>query len=277
MKLTVITVFIIIIVLCAAISIADDTVKGYLAVPLAGNIVLLSPRAPTQLFLFYSNVLDKGVAEQIRKVASGLRIYSPSVDPAGFALSEKLETIKREAKRLSINEEDWISYLQVADSALGSIQSLLQRIRELSLQSADIIYTVETRAIIQDEIHGLVQEIDRVSSQTEFNRRLVIPDMSANDLGVDRVNVVHDLWNSVAYVDEALLRITRKRALIGAQQSRAYMKIDELHYFFFNILSSQSKICDADILWETAVLDKNFIVFRVNLHMIDELLESYSH
>ncbi len=270
-------IFMVVILFTSASSIAEDVAIGYLAVPLEGNILLFSPRINTQLFMFYSYILDEGVSEQIRKIASGLRIYSPSVDPAGFALSEKLESIKREAKRLSINEEDWMSFLQVADGALGSIHSLIQRTRELCIQATGIIYTEETRTIIQDEIHGLIQEIDRVSRHAEFNRRPVIPDMGTRALGIDRVNVVDDLWNSVAYVDEAIIRITRKRALIGAEQSRAYMKIDGLHHYFFNILSSQSKIRDADIFWETAVLDRNFIIFQVNLHIMDGLLEPYSH
>jgi len=261
------------IILLSIASAADaESPNGYLAIPVNGNVVIFSPGSTSSILLFYSHILEASVEEQIRKVTTGLRIYSPHVDPAGFAVSEKLESIAREAKRLSMNEENWMNFLLVADGALESMQSVLQRIRELAIQAANGIYTDEIRDIIQGEINLLIQEIDRISKHTEFNTRPVIPDVSSAAIGIDRVDVVNDLWNSINYVDDALSLINKKRSLIGAKENRAYIKIDGLDHYFFNILMSQSRIRDADIFWESAVMNKNFIVLEINFKIMNAIL-----
>ncbi|MBA7702794.1 hypothetical protein ES703_111568 [subsurface metagenome] len=250
MNRIVITCLALIILLSMANAINAESRNGYLAIPMDGNVIIFSPSSTPSILLFNSHILDAGVAEQIRKLASGLRIHSPHVDPAGFTVSEKLESIAREAKRLSINEGNRTSFLRVADGALESIQSVLQRMRELVIQAASGIYTDDIRDIIQGEINLLIQEIDRISMHTEFNTHPVIPDMSSAAIGIDCVDVVNDLWNSASYVDEALHLINKKRALIGAEENRSYIKIDGLNYYFFNIMMSQSRIRDADIFCE---------------------------
>ena len=272
MKTISIIFFALILFLGTAGAFCADPGNGYLTIPLDGNIVIFSPGSTSTTILLSASIFEAGVTEQIRKLASGLRIYSPHVDPAGFAVSEKLESIAREAKRLSINEEDRVSFLKVADNALGSIQSVLQRIRELAIKASGGIYTEDIREIIQSEINLLIQEIDRISRNTEFNTLAVIPDVSAASIGIDRVDVVNDLWNSIYYVDQALSKINRKRALKGAEENRAYIRIEGLNHYFFNILTSQSLIRDADIAWESAVMDKNFIMLKMNMNILDKIL-----
>jgi flagellin len=272
MKMIVITCFTFILLLYTANAIDVESATGYLAVPIDGNVIIFYHSSTSSLLLYSTHVLDASVAEQIRKLSSGLRIHSPHVDPAGFAFSEKLESISRETKRLSVNEEDWTSFLRVADGALGSIQSVLQRIRELVIKTANGIYTNEIRDIIQGEINLLIQEIDRISKHTEFNTRPVIPDISSTSIGIDRVDVVNDLWNSAGYVDHALGQITKKRALTGAAENRAYIKIDGLNYYFLNTFISQSRVRNADIFWESAVMNENFVMLEVNFTIMNAIL-----
>ena len=107
----------------------------------------------------------------MQKLSSGYRIKKAADDSAGLAISNKMRTQIRALDRSAQNAEDGVSIIESADGALAEIHSVLQRVRELCVQNANDTYTLEDRKTSQEEIDQLMDEIDRISSTTEFNGR----------------------------------------------------------------------------------------------------------
>lgn len=107
----------------------------------------------------------------MQKLSSGYKITKAADDSAGLAISNKMRTQIRALDRSAQNAEDGVSIIESADGALSEIHSVLQRVRELCVQSANDTYTLDDRATAQKEIDQLMDEIDRISSTTEFNGR----------------------------------------------------------------------------------------------------------
>ncbi|MBV9120807.1 MAG: flagellin, partial [Chloroflexi bacterium] len=112
--------------------------------------------------------------KSIERLSSGLRINSAADDPAGLAVSQTLTSQVNGFDQAQRNIQDGISMTQVADGALNSTESALQRMRTLAVQAATDSLTNTDRANIQSEVNQLVQEIDRISSQTEFNTKKLL-------------------------------------------------------------------------------------------------------
>src|SRR5581483_413786 len=110
----------------------------------------------------------------VAKLSSGLRINSAADDAAGLAISEKLKTQINGFDQGSRNAQDAISMVQTGEGALNTTQSILQRMRELAVQAANDTYTNSDRSNIQAEINQLVQEIDRIAQQTDFNTKKLL-------------------------------------------------------------------------------------------------------
>ncbi|MCA1980893.1 MAG: flagellin, partial [Calditerrivibrio sp.] len=122
----------------------------------------------------FVGVSNSNLAKSLEKLSSGLRINHASDDASGLAISEKLRGQISGLKRASMNAQDGISMLQTAEGAMGEVQSILQRMRELSVQASNGIYTTNDRKYIQDEVDQLKAEINRISSSTEFNTKKLL-------------------------------------------------------------------------------------------------------
>ena len=109
------------------------------------------------------------LATSLQRLSSGLRINSAKDDAAGLAISERFSTQIRGLNQAARNANDGISLSQTAEGAYGEIANNLQRIRELSVQSANATNSSTDRAALQSEVTQLLQEIDRVANQTSFN------------------------------------------------------------------------------------------------------------
>ncbi|MDE6616508.1 MAG: hypothetical protein K2K35_08060 [Lachnospiraceae bacterium] len=112
---------------------------------------------------------ERRVSASLEKLSSGYKITKAADDSAGLAISNKMRTQIRALNQASRNSEDGQSIVQTADGALNEVAAILQRIRELAVQNAKDTYTVDDRASSQNEIDQLLDEIDRISSTTEFN------------------------------------------------------------------------------------------------------------
>ena len=108
-------------------------------------------------------------SKDMEKLSSGLRINRAGDDASGLAVSEKMRSQIRGLKQASDNAANGISFIQATEGYLQASQDVLQRIRELSVQSANGIYTEEDRMQIQVEVSQLVDEIDRIASHAQFN------------------------------------------------------------------------------------------------------------
>jgi flagellin len=114
------------------------------------------------------------LATSLQRLSSGLRINSAKDDAAGLAISERFTTQIRGLTQAARNANDGISLAQTAEGALGEVQSNLQRIRELSVQSANATNSASDRVALDEEVQQRLQEIERIASQTSFNGQKIL-------------------------------------------------------------------------------------------------------
>ena len=115
------------------------------------------------------NINERSFDRTIEKLSSGLRINRAADDASGMAVSEKMEAQVRGLKRATMNAQDDISFIQTAEGYVRNILSALQRLRQLSVQAANSIYTKEDRVQIDVEVSSLIEEIERISESAHFN------------------------------------------------------------------------------------------------------------
>jgi flagellin len=132
--------------------------------------------------------LDKSM----EKLASGMRINRAGDDASGLAVSEKMRSQIRGLNQASTNALNGISFIQTSEGYLQETQDILQRIRELAVQSANGIYTSEDRMQIQVEVSQLVDEIDRIASHAQFNGMNLLTGRFARESGENIVTA--SMW-----------------------------------------------------------------------------------
>jgi flagellin len=126
------------------------------------------------------------------KLASGLRITKAADDASGLAVSEKMRAQIRGLNQAQTNAENGISFIQATEGYLEESTDVLQRIRELSIQSANGIYSEEDREMIQVEVSQLVDELDRIASHAQFNGMNLLTGRFARDQGQNVVTA--SMW-----------------------------------------------------------------------------------
>ena len=150
--------------------------------------------------------------KDIEKLSSGLRINRAGDDASGLAVSEKMRSQIRGMRRAARNAEDGISFIQTTEGYLQEIQDILQRIRELAVQSSNGIYTDEDRMQMQVEISQLVDEVDRVASHAQFNGMNMLTGRFARATGENSPTA--SMWFHIgANMDQ------REKAYIGTMTS----------------------------------------------------------
>ena len=114
---------------------------------------------------------ENSLSNSIERLSTGLRINRASDDAAGMAIASKMTSQIKGLDQASRNAADGTSVLQIADGALNEVHSMLQRMRELSVQAANGTNTPDDLDAIQLEISSLTEEVDRISRDTEFNTK----------------------------------------------------------------------------------------------------------
>lgn len=117
---------------------------------------------------------ENKLAASMERLSSGLKINHAGDNPAGIAISNKMKAQIDALDQAEANANDGTSVLQIADGALNEVSSMLQRIRELSVQAANGTNSYSDRQSIQAEINQLVKEVDRISSDTEYNTKALL-------------------------------------------------------------------------------------------------------
>jgi len=221
----------------------------------------------------------------MEKLSSGLRINRAGDDAAGLAISEKMRGQIRGLDQASRNAQDSISLIQTAEGALTETHSILQRMRELSVQAANDTNVKEDRTAIKSEIDELNKEITRISSQTEFNTQklldnnfsgkqfqigankaqtisLSINGMSATTLGVNAIAVTNTTVanDAIASIDGAITKVSTERAKLGAYQNRLEHTINNLGASSENLSAAESRVRDVDMAKEMMNFSKNNIL-----------------
>lgn len=159
-------------------------------------------------------VNNLGVDRGMEKLASGLRINKAADDASGLAVSEKMRSQVRGLNQAARNVSNGISFIQTTEGYLQETQDILQRIRELAVQSANGIYTAEDRLQIQVEISQLVDEIDRLASHAQFNGMNLLTGRFAKTNGENAVTA--SMWLQVgANMDQ------REQLFIGTMTAKS--------------------------------------------------------
>ncbi|MDR2069788.1 MAG: flagellin [Treponema sp.] len=153
------------------------------------------------------------LSKDMEKLSSGLRINRAGDDASGLAVSEKMRSQIRGLTQASANASNGISFIQTTEGYLQETEDIVQRIRELAVQSANGIYTEEDRMYIQVEVSQLVDEIDRIASHAQFNGMNMLTGRFARALGDNTVTA--SMWFHVgANMDQ------REQVFIGTMTSK---------------------------------------------------------
>ena len=241
----------------------------------------------------------------IEKLSSGERITRAAEDAAGIAVSEKMRSQIRGLNQASRNIGNAISFIQTTEGYLQNTGDILGRLRELSIQSANGIYTAEDRMQIQVEVSQLVDEVDRIASHAQFNglnilngrfsreggevmqfhvganidqnERVFIESMTAealglrNQQGLGGIMTITDpeLANQeIGNLDSALTVVNKQRADLGAYQNRFEMAQKGVDIAAENLQAAESRIRDADMASEMVEFTKNQILTQANTAML---------
>lgn len=160
-------------------------------------------------------VNGQSVDKNMEKLSSGLRINRAGDDASGLAVSEKMRSQIRGLNQASKNAANGISFIQVTEGYLQESSDILQRVRELSVQASNGIYSSEDRMQIQVEISQLVDEIDRIASHAQFNGMNLMTGRFARTTGENLVT--GSMWFHIgSNMDQ------REQVFIGTMTSRAF-------------------------------------------------------
>lgn len=131
--------------------------------------MIINHNIPALNIYRHFNEISENNAKTTEKLASGLRINKASDDSAGFSISEKMRAQIRGLNQAQRNIQDGLSLIQTVDGALGEVNSVLLRMRELSFQASNGLLLDEDRKLIQDEVGQLLTEVDSIARCTQFN------------------------------------------------------------------------------------------------------------
>ncbi len=160
------------------------------------------------------NHTDNALTKTMEKLSSGLRINRAGDDASGLAVSEKMRAQIRGLQQASRNAANGVSFIQTTEGYLQETQDILHRLRELSVQSANGVYSDEDRMQIQVEVSQLIDEIDRIASHAQFNGMNMLTGRFAQELGENTVTA--SMWFHIgANMDQ------RERVFIGTMTSEA--------------------------------------------------------
>ena len=243
----------------------------------------------------------------IEKLSSGERINRAGDDASGLAVSEKMRSQIRGLNQANRNIQNGISFIQATEGYLQETTDILQRVRELSVQSANGIYSEEDRMQIQVEVSQLVAEVDRIASQAQFNGMNIltgrfaqnsvtnqvmtfqvganmdqsvtafIGTMTAQSLGLrgtqgsdEQISIASpDQANmAIGTIDSALKMVSRQRADLGAYQNRFEMASKGINVAAENMQGAESGIRDTDMAAEMVEYTKNAIISQSGTAML---------
>ncbi len=244
------------------------------------------------------------IDKSMQKLSSGMRINKAGDDASGLAVSEKMRTQIQGLRQAERNTEDGMSFVQTSEGYLDQSAKIIQRIRVLAVQSANGIYTNEDRQLIQVEVSALIDEVDRIASQAEFNKFKVLTGefsrvnpkasmwfhLGANQNQRERVFVgtmTADAFrfkqggrialslstpggsnSAIGVLDAALQKLAKQRADLGAYYNRLELTAKGLMSAYENIQAAESRIRDADMAEEMVEFTKNTVLVQTGTAML---------
>lgn len=248
-----------------------------------------------------NRILDATSREQsvaMERLTSGLRINKAADDAAGLAVATGMTTQIMGTDQAIRNANDGISLIQTVDGATEEVVNMMQRMRELAVQSLNGTYNAENRSQMDAEFTQLQSEIDRVAKTTKFNEVSVMNGSNTvvslhvgwEKGGDNKINVslkgfsagsletvtattistVGGASNAVSLIDQDLSNINTQRAKWGALQNRLESTISNLNNVNENISASRSRIQDADFARESADLARTQVLQQAGMSMLSQ-------
>lgn len=258
---------------------------------------------------------DLNNQKNMEKLSSGMKINRAGDDASGLAVSEKMRSQIRGLNQASTNAKNGISFIQTTEGYLQETEDIIQRIRELAVQSSNGIYTDEDRMQIQVEVSSLIAEVDRIASCAHFNgmnmltgrfarptgensvtasmwlhiganmdqrTQVYIGTMSAAALGLRAVGTEEIMTlespdeanRAIGTLDEAIKKINKQRADLGAYQNRLEKTVVGLDIGAENLQASESRIRDTDMAKEMVDFTKNQVLSQAGTAMLAQANQS---
>lgn len=254
-----------------------------------------------------TGVVESSLQQSIEKLSSGQRINRAGDDASGLAVSEKMRSQIRGLNQAGQNIQNGVSFIQATEGYLGETTDIIQRLRELSIQSANGIYSAEDRMQIQVEVSQLVDEVNRIASHAQFNgmnimtgrfaqdsamgpmqlhvganvdqnEKIFIGTMTTQALGITGTQGMENSMISlssvdganmaIATLDSALKTVSKQRADLGAYQNRFEMAYKGITIASENLQAAESRVRDADMAQEMVNFTKNQILGQAGNAMI---------
>ena len=245
--------------------------------------------------------VNTAMSKSLERLSTGLRINRASDDAAGLGVSENLRTQVRGTHQAKRNAQDGIAAINIAEGSANEISDILQRMRELAIQSANDTLTSVERAYTDQEFQALVEEIDRVAAVTNYNGMALISEntgvarfgggsigsalwVDANDVyGADSITVTVDTLSagsnglnvvtlhlqtqsaaasSISTIDSAIDSVNQMRSNLGAIVNRMEHAINNLTVSNTNQQAAESLIRDVDFAQETTQFTRNQILVQ---------------
>ncbi|WP_339179811.1 flagellin Hag [Oceanobacillus sp. FSL W7-1293] len=253
-------------------------------------------------------VNQNGVQGSLEKLSSGLGINRAGDDAAGLAISEKMRGQIRGLEQATNNAQDGISLIQTAEGALNETHDILQRMRELAVQASNDTNTDSDRAELQKEMNELIEEIDRIADNTEFNTQNLLGGSGASftfhigansgqniELSIDNMGTGSGALNvaslavsgvgtdsgatggilsqsgadaAITTIQSAIDTVSAERSKLGATQNRLEHTINNLGTSAENLTAAESRIRDVDMAKEMMEFTKNNILSQAAQSML---------
>ncbi|MDD5675332.1 MAG: flagellin [Chitinivibrionales bacterium] len=246
------------------------------------------------------------MASSLERLSTGLRINRASDDAAGLGVSENLRTQVNGTTQAAKNAQDGIAAITIAEGAANEISAILQRMRELSIQSSNDTLTSVERSYTNQEFQALSSEIDRISTVTNYNKQDLLSTVSSrfgfsgvagggsslwidanHTRGFDSITISIDTLtaaaigvsllsltdqshaaNSISSLDSAINSVNTMRSNMGAFINRLDHAINNLNISNTNQQSAESLIRDVDFASETAKYTRNQILTQSGTAML---------
>ena len=233
------------------------------------------------------------LSKSLERLSSGLRINRAADDAAGLAIAEGFRSSVLGFRVAQRNSQDAISMVQTAEGALSETTNILQRIRELAVQAATGTSSDENKAALQDEVDELIEQIDDIAADTEFNTinildgstptvtiqagaqmgqtlAISLQGADSTDLALNAfaISAAAEAATAIQQVDSALATVSSIRAGLGAAQNRLEFTIATLAIQEENSSASESAIRDANIALETIEFTRNQILIAAGTSIL---------
>jgi flagellin len=249
------------------------------------NMSLLSVRTNVASMMAAGQLsrTNKGLSSSLGKISSGLRINSASEDAAGLGVATNLESQVISTRQAMRNTNDGISIIQTGESAANEVTDILQRMRELAVQSASETLADSERSFISDEFNQLRSEVARIAAVTEFNGvaltdgvlssidvqvgiqsdsasriTITLGDLTSTGLGITSMDLssTTGAQSALDTIDTALSSVNSLRSKFGAVQNRLDSALNNSQVSVEALSSAQSQIMDTDFATESSNLTK---------------------